>query len=199
MTAYIRLATTDDATQIQAIYAPIVRDTFISFEEIIPTIDDIAGRINKTLQQYPWLICEIDGQVAGYAYGSSFRSRAAYQWTTEVTAYIHKDFQRRGIGRALYTSLFAILKEQGYCNVVSVIALPNDASVGLHESMGFETIGIFKNMGYKLEDWHDTGWWQLELRPMPTHPTPPVPIQQLSSNPDFDTWLASGHHFIREA
>ena len=144
MTIQIRLATSDDAPQIQAIYAPIVRDTFISFEKVVPTVDEIAGRITKTLQQYPYLVCDIDGQIAGYAYASSFRSREAYQWTAEVTAYIHPDFHRRGIGHGLYTSLFAILREQGYFNAVSVIALPNPASVGLHEAMGFQKIGVFK-------------------------------------------------------
>lgn len=193
----IRLVSPTDAPQIHDIYAPIVRETPISFEYIVPEIDEIAGRITKTLQQYPWIVCEIDGQIAGYAYGSAFRSRTAYQWTTEVTAYIHPAFQRHGIGRGLYTSLFAILREQGYFNAVSVIALPNDASIGLHESMGFTKIGTFMNMGYKLEGWHNTGWWQLALCAMPTHPQAPIPIDELAKQFNFTDLLKTGQSLIR--
>ena len=193
----IRLVRPSDAQQIRDIYAPIVRETPISFEYDVPEIDEIASRINKTLQQYPWLVCEIEGQIAGYAYASSFRTRTAYQWTNEVTAYIHPDYHRRGIGRALYTSLFAILQAQGYFNTVSVIALPNDASVGLHESMGFQKIGVFINMGYKLERWHDTGWWQLELCPMPINPQPPIAITELAQQENFPDLLKTGQSLIR--
>lgn len=193
----IRLVTPTDASQILDIYAPIVRETSTSFEYDVPTVDEIAGRITKTLQQYPWLVCEIDGIVAGYTYGSSFRSRTAYQWTTEVTAYIHPQFHRRGIGRGLYTSLFAILGEQGYFNAVSVITVPNDASVGLHETLGFEKIGVFMNMGYKNDNWHSTGWWQLELCPMPTNPKPPLSISQLAQRTNFPDLLNAGQHLIR--
>jgi len=193
----IRLVSPSDAPQIRDIYAPIVRETPISFEYSVPEIDEIEARITKTLQQYPWLVCEIDGQIAGYTYGSSFRSRTAYQWTTEVTAYIHSSFHRHGIGRGLYTSLFAILQKQGYFNAVSVIAMPNDASIGLHESMGFEKIGIFKNMGYKLEGWHDTGWWQLELCPMPINPQPPISINELAKHQNFPDLLETGKSLIR--
>jgi len=197
MTIQIRLASTTDASQILDIYAPIVQHTPTSFEQIVPEVDDIAGRITKTLQQYPWLVCEIDGQIAGYAYGSAFRSRAAYQWTTEVTSYVHPDYHRRGIGRGLYASLFAILREQGYCNAVSVITVPNDASVGLHEAMGFEPIGMFRNMGYKLARWHDTGWWQLALRPMPDQPQPPIPLGDFTLQPNFPGLLIAGQSLIR--
>ena len=198
MIVHIRLASTADAPQIQVIYAPIVRDTYISFEQVIPDADEVAGRISKTLTQYPYLVCEVDGQIAGYCYGSSFRSRAAYQWTTEVTVYVHPDFQRRGIARGLYTSLFAILREQGYCNAVGVITVPNDGSVGLHESMGFEKIGVFHNIGYKLNTWQDTGWWQLELRPMPENPTPPISIAEFATYDQFEELLMSGTSLIRK-
>jgi len=194
----IRLVSPSDATQIREIYAPIVRETATSFEYDVPTVGEIAGRITKTLQQYPWIVCEIDGKVAGYTYGSSFRSRTAYQWTTEVTAYIHPKFHRRGIGRGLYTSLFAILRKQGYFNAISVITLPNDASVGLHESLGFEKIGVFMNMGYKHEDWHHTGWWQLELCPMQVNPSPPLAISQLAQQSNFPDLLKTGQHLIKD-
>lgn len=198
MTIQIRLATTDDAPQIHGIYAPIVRDTFISFEQKIPTVKEVENRIAKTLQQYPYLVCDIDDQIAGYAYASAFRTRSAYQWTTEVTAYTHPDFHRRGIGRGLYTSLIAILREQGYMNAVAGIALPNDASVGFHEALGFEKIGVYLNIGYKLGGWHDTGWWQLELQPMVNPPPIPTPIPQLDNSSEFHKLLQTGHDFIRQ-
>lgn len=192
MTARIRLATLDDASGILAIYAPVVQNTFISFETEVPDVTEIQSRISKTLEQYPYLICEIDGSVAGYAYGSAFRSRRAYQWTTEVTVYVNENFQRRGVGRALYTALFEVLRQQGYYNAVGVIALPNAGSVTLHEIMGFEKIGVFRNMGNKLDDWHDTGWWQLELQTMPNNPPPPTPIQQVVESVRYQEALQAG-------
>ncbi len=130
MSLTIRLASSADAPQICGIYSPIVRDTAVSFEQAVPDAKAIAARISETLQQYPWLVCEINRQIAGYAYAGSFRPRSAYQWTTETTVYVHPNYQRRGIARALYTSLIAVLRRQGYCNAIGVIALPNDGSVG---------------------------------------------------------------------
>ena len=188
----IRLASTADAPQICEIYRPIVRDTAISFEQAAPDANEIAARITQTLKQYPWLVCDINRQIAGYAYGSSFRSRSAYQWTVETTVYVHPDYQRRGISRALYTSLIAILRQQGYCNAIGVIALPNDSSIGAHETLGFRKIGVFENMGYKLNEWRDTGWWQLELRPMPAEPQLPRPVMALARQAGFGELLQAG-------
>lgn len=179
---HIRLATPDDAAGILAIYKPVVEQTAISFELAPPTVEDMRGRIAKTMPQYPYLVCEADGVVAGYVYGSTFRSRPAYQWTVEVTVYVHEDYRKRGIARALYTALFALVKAQGYMTALSVIALPNDASIYLHESMGFETVGVFRNVGYKLGKWHDTGWWQLALNDALLNTYPPKPITDLSED-----------------
>ena len=197
MTARIRLASSTDADAIHAIYSPIVRDTHISFEYTVPQIAEIAQRIASTLANYPWLVCEIEGQIAGYAYASAFRKRQAYQWTAETTVYVHNCFQGRGVSKALYRSLIAILCAQGYCNAVSVISLPNPASIRAHESLGFRPIGVFKNMGFKADDWHDTGWWQLELRPMPPSPQPPELIGSLAQDPRFENLLATGLPFIK--
>lgn len=197
MSAIIRLATAADARAIQAIYAPIVRETHISFETTVPSVAEIAARIDKTLCQYPWLVGAAGGQTAGYAYASAFRSRSAYQWTAETTVYIHPNFQRRGIARALYHSLLAILREQGYCSAVSVIALPNAGSVRAHESLGFRKIGVFKNVGYKQGAWRDTGWWQLDLQPPAASPHPPRAIQQLAGEADFPRLLATGLQSVK--
>lgn len=192
MSAIIRLAKPSDAADIQQIYAPIVCQTHISFERSAPGVDEMAARISKTLAQYPWLVCEIGGRLAGYACASAFRARYAYQWTTETTMYVHPDFQRRGVSRALYCSLIAILRAQGYCNAVGVIALPNRASIRAHEAVGFRKIGVFENVGFKARHWRDTGWWQLELRPMPDAPQPPRPIGALAREAQFAELLQSG-------
>jgi phosphinothricin acetyltransferase len=185
----IRLATRDDAHHIQAIYAPIVQSTHISFEQVVPDVAEIERRIDATLAQYPYLVCDINGQVAGYCYASSFRSRAAYQWTTETTVYMHPAYHSRGIAKMLYTTLLNVLRGQGYMNAVSVIALPNEASVQFHEALGFKKIGVFENMGYKAGNWRDTGWWQCELRPMPSNPSPPTPITTYCQTSDFAAML----------
>ena len=197
MSALIRLAAPSDAAAIQQIYAPIVSDTHIAFELAVPSADEIAARIRKTLAQHPWLVCEIGGNLAGYAYASAFRARQAYQWTTETTVYVRADFQRRGVSRALYHSLVAILRAQGYCNAVGVIALPNEGSIRAHEAAGFRKIGVFENVGFKAGHWRHTGWWQLELRPMPVAPQPPRPIGQLAQDARFTELLQSGTTLIK--
>ena len=125
MSVIIRLANSADAEQVCEIYAPIVRDTHISFEQDIPDATEMAARIAKTMPRYPWLVCDIDGRIAGYAYASPFRLRNAYQWTVETTVYVREEYQRRGVSRALYTSLIEVLRAQGFCNAIGVIALPN--------------------------------------------------------------------------
>ena len=188
----IRLAKQTDAAAIRDIYAPIVRDTHISFEQVVPAPAEIAARVENTLTQYPWLVCELDGSLAGYAYASAFRSRAAYQWTTETTVYVHSDCLRRGIARALYTSLLALLRAQGYVTAVGVIALPNPASIRAHEAVGFYKIGVFRNVGHKAGEWRDTGWWQLDLRPAPSAPESPIPLPALAQERQFMSLLAAG-------
>lgn len=197
MKAVIRLACSADAAAIYEIYLPIVRDTHISFEQNAPKSGEIATRIETTLAQYPWLVCELNGRLAGYAYASPFRARAAYQWTAETTVYIHSEFQRRGLSRALYSSLMAILREQGYCSAIGVIALPNRASVRAHEALGFRKVGVVRNVGYKAGAWRDTGWWQLELRPAPSQPRSPRPISELEDQDNFLALLQSGLPHIK--
>ena len=196
MRAIIRLAEPADAAAIQPVYAPIVRETHISFELSVPDVAEIAARIRRTLAQYPWLVCEIAGRLAGYAYASAFRARQAYQWTTETTVYVHPDFQRRGVSRALYHSLVAVLRAQGYCNAVGVIALPNEGSIRAHEAAGFRKIGVFENVGFKAGHWRHTGWWQLALQPMPEAPPPPRPIGELAQEAQFTELLQSGIHLL---
>lgn len=175
----IRLATPADAPGVHAIYAPMVRDTPISFELDPPPVDAMAKRISTTLALYPWLVWEEDGRIAGYVYGSRHRERAAYQWSAEVTAYVHPDFQRRGIGRSLYRVLLALLRVQGFCNAYAGITLPNAASVALHESVGFTPLAVYRGVGYKLGRWHDVGLWEQRLAELVPTPRPPRPISEV--------------------
>jgi phosphinothricin acetyltransferase len=163
----IRPATFDDAPAIAAIYAPYVEETTVSFEETAPAADDIAGRIAKAQSRWQWLVADDAGIIAGYAYGSQHRERAAYRWSTEVSAYVAPGHHRRGIGRALYNVLLPELAERGFCSAFAGITLPNDASVGLHAAAGFTPVGVFRAIGWKFGQWHDVAWYQRRLRDVP--------------------------------
>jgi phosphinothricin acetyltransferase len=171
--AHIRLATPDDAEAIQRIYAPIVLETAISFELVPPTVDEMRRRILKTLEHLPWLVYEHDGAVIGYAYASRHRERAAYQWCADLSAYVHEQWRGRGVGRALYRSLFDLLRAQGYYNVYAGIALPNPGSVALHEALGMRSVGVYEHVGYKFGRWHDVGWWQGQVQAWVAPPAAP--------------------------
>lgn len=161
----VRVATLDDAPAIAAIYAPVVEDTPISFEWEAPSVEEMGSRIEKTLMRFPWLVSLDDsGNVDGYVYAGPHRERAAYQWSVDVTAYVREDARRAGVGRRLYCALFAELRTLGYCQAFAGIALPNAASIALHEALGFTPIGIYRNVGFKLGQWRDVGWWQKSLQ-----------------------------------
>jgi L-amino acid N-acyltransferase YncA len=156
----IRAATAADAPAILAIYAPIVRDTIISFETEVPTTQDIADRIDTTMKTHPYLLAEANGAVAGYAYAGEHRARSAYKWSVDVTVYVASQARRAGVARALYGRLLPMLAERGFHAAFAGIALPNPASVGLHEAMGFAPVGIYREVGFKFGRWCDVGWWQ---------------------------------------
>jgi phosphinothricin acetyltransferase len=170
----IRTATLDDAAAIAAIYAPIVENTTISFEFEPPSPEEMRARVAKTLQLLPWLV-SLDGAgcVDGFVYAGRHRERAAYQWAVDVTAYVRADSRRAGVGKRMYRALFDELRRLGYCQAFAGIALPNAASVALHEAMGFTSIGVYRNVGFKFDQWRDVGWWQMELQ-RPAHPAPPA-------------------------
>lgn len=169
----IRLATMADAAAVQAIYAPFCEATAVSFEVVAPPVEEMAARIARISERLPWLVCDHGGTVAGYAYAAPHRERAAYRWSVDVTVYIANDYRRTGVGRGLYTSLFAILVAQGYYQAYAGVTLPNPGSVGLHEAIGFTLVGVYRNVGYKLGRWHDVAWWQRPLQPAVDDPPEP--------------------------
>lgn len=182
----IRLAQATDAEQILAIYAPFITDMPTTFETIVPSLAEMQSRIRETVKILPWLVCTDHQQIAGYAYASPHRSRCAYQWSTDVSVYIAKDFRRRGIGKEIYRSLFKILATQGYYNAFAGISLPNPGSVALHESLGFQAVGVYRNVGYKLGSWHNVGWWQLTLQPHSLEPPHALrPLPEVLADQDF--------------
>jgi phosphinothricin acetyltransferase len=197
MAAFIRVATPADAPAIQAIYGPIVENTIISFETEPPTVAEMAGRIQKTLEFFPYLACEYNGAVIGYVYAGKHRERAAYQWAVDVTAYIREDYRGKGVGKALYTALMAMLAGQGFYQAFAVIALPNAGSVGIHESFGFKPVGISTNIGYKMEGWHDVGVWQAPIQPLDLPPRPLQPFPEFIKTAGAAAALQKGTALLR--
>lgn len=195
MNVVIRLATPKDATHVQAIYAPYCRASPVSFEIVPPTVTEMRRRMGRVLKNFPWLICERGGEVAGYVYAGAHRERAAYRWSVDVAVYIHSSHRRRGVGSGLYTALFDLLKEQGYVNLIAGVTLPNPASVGLHESMGFEPIGVYKHIGFKTGAWHDVVWYQLLLQPLARRPSEPRDWRKLKSS-QIERALRAGEKLI---
>jgi phosphinothricin acetyltransferase len=152
-----------DSAACAAIYRPFVDDSYVSFEEEPPDGGEFARRIERLSQTYPWLVAEDDGAVIGYAYASAHRERAAYRWAADAAVYVDERARRNGVGRALYSALFGLLARQGVQTVCAGVSLPNDASVGLHESLGFRPVGVYRRIGWKRGAWWDVGWWQLQL------------------------------------
>ncbi len=163
MATQLRGVTGRDAAAICAIYNPYVCDTVISFEQSPVSEAEMATRIRDTAAQYPWLVAEVDGTVVAYAYATRWRTRAAYDYALESTVYVDKAFTGRGIAKPLYLELLRELKSRGICAVVGCIALPNDASVALHEKCGFVKVAHFPQVGRKFERWVDVGFWQATL------------------------------------
>lgn len=156
------------AEGIAAVYAPFVAGTVISFEETPPDAAEIRSRLDL-----PWLVALDEGEVVAFCSASRHRTRAAYRWAVDCSVYVAPTHQRRGLATALYAQLFADLRVRGYVQAFAGIALPNDASVRMHEGLGFTSIGVYRQVGFKLGRWHDVGWWQLQLVEPPAAPHEP--------------------------
>ena len=186
----IELIQNADAPAVLNIYKHYVENTIVSFEYEVPSLDVFSERIKTNTVSYPWLVCRHGDQLIGYAYGSTHRYRTAYQWSPESTIYLAPDFHSKGVGRILYETLFALLRLQGYFNVFAGVGLPNDKSVGFHRALGFEEIGIFKKVGYKLGNWHDTHWFQLALQTHVLNPANPETMAVLQQTDGFKSVMA---------
>ncbi len=160
----IRPCQPGDVAQITEIYNHYITHTTITFEEQPLTVEQMRARIEAYTQLYPWLVAANDeGQVLGYAYASKWKERAAYRHTAESTIYLRHGCEGQGVGKALYGELLKQIRQQGCHVVLGCIAIPNDASIGLHEHMGFVKVAHFKEVGRKFDNWLDVGYWQLQL------------------------------------
>lgn len=177
MSHLVRPATPDDAAACAAIYEHYVRDTAITFETTAPDPAAMADRIAAALDRHAWVVLEEDAQVVGYAYGTQHRTRPAYRWCTDVSVYVEPGRRRTGAGRALYGALLPALRERGYRRALAGVALPNDASLGLHRAHGFEDVGVYRRVGWKLGRWHDVAWLQLDLVPDEDPLAPPDEVR----------------------
>lgn len=189
----LRPATAADAEGMLKVYAHYVRTTAATFEYEPPDIREFASRIEKILANFPWLVCECDADVAGYVYASKHRERTAYQWSPESTIYIAEEHHGTGIARIMYEALFDILKYQGYVNVYASVLATNLNSNRFHKAMGFEDIGTFKNVGYKLGVWHSNNWYQLHLAEHILNPPIPKPTSEILDTAAFDTAIATAN------
>lgn len=159
-----------DAEALLRIYRVFVTDTVVSFELEPPSVAEFEQRIATAQSRWAWLVAERDKEVVGYAYATSYRSRAAYQWSVETSTYVHAAQRGQGVATLLYRRLLGLLAEKGYCTAYAGIALPNEASIALHKALGFIEVGVFRRAGRKFGAWHDVSWWQRALRE-----EPPVP------------------------
>ena len=184
-----------DARACARIYEPAVADGVASLEELAPSAAEMRLRIERVSSGHPWLVAESDhGAVVGYAYATQHRDRAAYRWATDTSVYIAPSHQRRGFGRSLYAALLPLLARQGYYVACAGITLPNEASVALHESVGFEPVGSYERIGFKFGRWWAVGWWRAQLREQVDGATPPEPgaPAQLREQVDRATPAAPG-------
>jgi len=169
----VRAAGAGDAAACAAIYRPYVLDTAITFETEPPGEGEMARRIAAALERHAWLVLEDAGRVCAYAYAGAYKSRAAYRWACEVSVYAERGRTRTGAGRRLYAELFEALATRGLRTAIAGMTLPNDASLALHRAMGFDPVGTYRRIGYKLGAWHDVAWFQRPLAD--TGDPPPEP------------------------
>jgi L-amino acid N-acyltransferase YncA len=190
--ANIRLATTGDAAAVAAIYAPYCNGSAVSFEQVAPGAEQMAQRIVIVTAERPWIVLEHEDAVIGYAYAVPHNERWAYRWSVNTAIYVGRAHQRRGAGRALYATLFDLLRHLGYYKAVAGITLPNPASVGLHEAMGFELVGVYRDIGYKLGVWRDVAWYEASIQPLTSEPPEPRAMGALDGTAEWDDAVRRG-------
>ena len=174
----IRLANIEDSKALLNIYSQYI-DTAITFECVLPTEKQFKERIAGIIKDYPYLVCEENGEILGYAYAHRQMEREAYQWNAELSIYLDKNFTSKGVGKKLYYILIDILKLQGIKNVYAGVTVPNEKSKNLHLSLGFTSLGIYHNTGYKNNKWHDVEWFEKQIMPYNIEPKPFVSISKI--------------------
>ncbi|MCE7996818.1 MAG: N-acetyltransferase [Roseivirga sp.] len=174
-----------DIPQILDIYKPFVLTTATSFETEVPALDVFTKRVLQYARLAPWLVARSGDTILGYAYATAHRSRGAYRWNQETTVYVHPDHRKKGIARALYEKLLHLLTELGYTKALAVITLPNDPSIGFHQSLGFKNIGEMNNIGFKFNRWHNTSWWDKDLQDEGFIPGKLKPLSYIENNGFF--------------
>jgi L-amino acid N-acyltransferase YncA len=198
MSPVVRVAALDDAARIAEIYAPAVLERVTSFEVVAPNAEEMGARLTRVLAHYPWLVCELDRRVIGYAYASAHHERAAYRWSADVAVYVGGDVHRRGVGTALYASLFEILALQKCRNAYAGITLPNAASEGMHSRAGFRHVGTYHHVGYKFGAWHDVAWFERSILPAVIDPPEPLRFPDIRDTPQVSEALAKGQALLRK-
>lgn len=194
----VRLATEADCASILEIYASFIAKTVKTFEYEVPTLPEFSKRMANIQKKYPWLICEVNDAVVGYAYASQFNERAAYDWSVDFSIYIKSQYHREKIGKALYFALFELLKLQGYYSAYAGIALPNIKSESFHQSFGFKPIGVYHNVGYKLGDWRDVKWFELKIQDYSTSPKRPRDIGEIRNMLEFKQIIQQAEKILSE-
>lgn len=194
----IRLVSECDSESILDIYAPFIRNTVITFEYEVPTVPEFNQRILDIQKKYPWLVCEMDHRIVGYAYASQFNQRAAYDWSVDFSIYVHSDYHRRKVATALYYSLYEFVKLQGFYNAYAGIALPNIKSETFHTSFGFEALGTYHNVGYKFGKWHDVKWFERKITEHEKIPKKLKTVEEIKNTPKFDKIIEIAEAMIAE-
>lgn len=188
----IRIAKDSDAAALLEIYKPYVEDTAITFDMKVPSLIEYIQKMKFILSEAPFLVCEINGKIVGFAYADRFRPKEAYKWTREVTVYVDKEHHSNKYGSALYYSLIDLLKCQNYRNVVAGITLPNIPSVSFHERIGFHQVGVYDNVGYKLGKAHRVGWWQMSLQEYSAPALDIIPLEEVIQTEEGKKALKNG-------
>ena len=176
----IRSASENDAAAILDIYRGFIRNTVVTFEEEVPTLEQFRARMQSISCEYPFLVCEDGGRIAGYAYAHRHQSRESYRYGAELSVYLRPHYTGLGVGRAICDAIADILKLQGVQTLYSAVSLPNDASCALHRSMGFEEAGLWRNSGYKKGRWVDVQWYQLAIGDYPERPGKLYPVGEVN-------------------
>jgi len=194
----LSLATKSDSESILNIYAPYVEETAITFEYVVPTLENFTQRMEKIISEFPFIICKIDGDTVGFAYAHKQMERSAYQWNAELSIYVKMGFYQKGIGTALYNALIRILSAQNIKNLYGCVTIPNEKSEKLHAHFGFKSLGVYHMTGYKFDKWYDVVWFEKYLGEHTVPPKPFIPIGKMDKE-YLDYIFSSSEKYIKSA